>query len=458
MERKTSVLFVLRGAVFIVAFILYILNLFFPNGTLTMMVNVTSILLFFTAIIGVARFYFIMAIVFLLSSVILAITRDVSWSEMMSGFSTMVKLILFIGVIPLISSPIQNYIRTIQKMIQALNHRVSSFQVCQSTTFILGNIINMAAIPISKTMFFQDGTEVEKRVKSELSLRAFGLAMMCSPIGAALALAIDLTNTSWLSLLAINLILVVIGLFLSYYLTKRHRLLEEQKTLSEKVLMEKADFVNLAAVFGPFFLYFLLLIYSERFASIGMMETILISVLPFTFLWSLFLKKVNQWWGACRLQVFQQTPKFFGQFAVIISAGLLTHTIEVTGLNQALTSLLPGTTGSSDFGAFYIPITILLVFILSVFGVHQFVAMIFTSQIIIPETFGINPIVFASALLVGFASGMLGSAFSGATITMSGLLHETSYKVAQKNYLFVFIFIGISSFLLILINFYLTAR
>ena len=458
MERKTSVLFVLRGAVFIVAFILYILNLFFPNGTLTMMVNVTSILLFFTAIIGVARFYFIMAIVFLLSSVILAITRDVSWSEMMSGFSTMVKLILFIGVIPLISSPIQNYIRTIQKMIQALNHRVSSFQVCQSTTFILGNIINMAAIPISKTMFFQDGTEVEKRVKSELSLRAFGLAMMCSPIGAALALAIDLTNTSWLSLLAINLILVVIGLFLSYYLTKRHRLLEEQKTLSEKVLMEKADFVNLAAVFGPFFLYFLLLIYSERFASIGMMETILISVLPFTFLWSLFLKKVNQWWGACRLQVFQQTPKFFGQFAVIISAGLLTHTIEVTGLNQALTSLLPGTTGSSDFGAFYIPITILLVFILSVFGVHQFVAMIFTSQIIIPETFGINPIVFASALLVGFASGMLGSAFSGATITMSGLLHETSYKVAQKNYLFVFIFIGISSFLLILINLYLIAR
>ncbi|AGK53242.1 hypothetical protein B1NLA3E_07400 [Bacillus sp. 1NLA3E] len=438
------------------AFIVYLFNMFFSSQTLEMLLNVISILLFMTAIIGVARFYFIMAFVFLGGSITLAIVRDVSWLDMISGFSTMVKLVLFIGMIPLISTPIENYMSTIKRMIRSLNQRVSSFQVCHLTTFILANFINMAAIPISKTIFFQDGTAEERHVKSELSLRAFGLAMMCSPIGAAVALAIDITGTKWISLLSINLIIIVVGLFLSYQLSKRSRLQISQNIQIEKVIMQKHDYVLLGAIFIPFFLYFIFLLLSERFFSIGMMETIVMSVLPFTFLWSLVIKKVPEWWDTCRLQVFKKTPNFFGQFSVIISAGLLVHTFELTGLNKSLTHMLPGI-GTSSFVFLYIPVAILLVLILSILGVHQFVAMIFTSQIIHPGALGINPIIFASALLVGFASGMLASAFSGATITMSGLLQGTSsYMVARKNYPFSVIFIVISSVVLILLNFMLT--
>ena len=183
-------------------------------------------------------------------------------------------------------------------MIKVLNQRVSSFHVCQFTTFILANIINMAAIPISKTIFFQKDPELDTRVKSELSIRAFGLAMMCSPIGAAIALAIDLTKTSWLSLLSINLILIVFGFVLSYYLTEKGQITNKAGHRTEKVFMDKADFVKLATIIGPFILYFCLLILSERFAPIGMMETIVISVLPFTFLWSVTIKKVRQWWDS----------------------------------------------------------------------------------------------------------------------------------------------------------------
>lgn len=94
-------------------------------------------------------------------------------------------------------------------------------------------------------------------MKSELSLRAFGLAMMCSPIGAAVALAIDITGTKWISLLSINLIIIVVGLFLSYQLSKRSRLQISQNIQIEKVIMQKHDYVLLGAIFIPFFLYFI---------------------------------------------------------------------------------------------------------------------------------------------------------------------------------------------------------
>lgn len=503
MEQRISPLFAIRGLIFIVAFILYVISLFFHSHNLEIMLSGSSILLFITGLIKGGRIYVIMAVTFLLCSIFLSLTKGVSWFQMMSGFTEMTKLILFIGLIPLISAPMENFLDSIQKIIKGMSQKFSSFQMCHLSTFILANITNLAAMPIVKTIFFQDGNELDRKVKSELSIQAYGLAMMCTPIGAAITLAIELTRTNWLSLLSINLIIVIIGLFLSYSLTRKSRLqIVNQKDIEKtpnpatmlptmpivepssypalnkeplfiiteakgnrdlvpdivlgKEKIEKQDLYILAIIFGVFGLFFTFLLISEYFFPIGMMEIILISILPFTFLWGLAIKKVGKWWEAVKTQIFSQTPNAFGQFAVIISAGLLTRTIEITKLNEIFMGVLPGK-GESSFGFIYIIVTILIIFLLSIVGVHQFVAMIFVAHVINPESFGIAPIIFASTLLVGLTSGMVGSSFSGLVITMSSLLKGVpSYEIARKNYAFVFIFIPISTVILILFNFYLT--
>jgi hypothetical protein len=442
---------IFRGIVFSAAFIVYILNMIFPTEIFHNALNITAVLLFITALFRVTAFYFILAIVFLICSIFLTISHE-SWTDMMDGFSLMLKLILFIGMIPLISSPIGNGINTIQKMIRGLSQKVSTFKVCHLSSFLLSNFINMAALPISKSIFFPKGRNQIEEVNAQLSFRAFGLAMMCSPIGAAIALAIDITGTTWLSLLSINLFLIIIGLWLSYYFTKKDRLQVEQERHEEELVIEKQDYFQMGRIFIPLCLYFIFLLASERFFSIGMMETILVSILPFTFIWSAAQRKVDEWWEICRVQIFKQTPNFFGQFAVIISAGLFIHTIESTKLNQSIEKVLPGI-GNAYSASYYIPIIILIVLILSMLGVHQFVAMMFVGQIIKPEAIGLDPTIYASTLLVGFSTGMLASAFSGAAITMSSLLYgPSSYEIAKKNYSFSFIFILISTVLLIVLN------
>lgn len=452
MEHKISPLSFVRGLIFVAALIMYLVSTLFPSSIVTMILYATSILLFITAMIQVARFYFIMSLVFVSFSFGLTWMYELSWQEMASGFSIMVKLVLFIGIIPLTSSPIQGYIRKIEEFISYLSRRVSAFLLCHYTSFTLANFINLAALPISKSLFFQEATDpIKKNINAELTLRSFGLAMMCTPIGAAIGVAIDITGTKWSTLLPINLFLVSIGLFLSYYFTKKSRASFIQVEEKENDL-SKPESRILVAIFAPYCVYFFILLMIDEYSTLGIMEIIVFSILPFTFLWSVALKKVKEWWETFRNQIFEKTPTFFGQFAVIISAGLVIHTMELAGIDEAIVHLLPGV-GSNYASFIYIPLTIFFVLLLAMLGVHQFVAMMFAGKLVHPEAFGIDPTIFSSALLVGFVGGMLASSFSGANILMSNLLPSvSSSEFGRKNYLFTIVFILISTLILVIFN------
>ncbi|WP_223701201.1 hypothetical protein [Sutcliffiella deserti] len=440
------------------ALLVYFINLFIGSNMLAMLLNGLSLMLLLSAMVAAGRFYFIMTAMFLICSVAFLVIWEKSWIEMTNGFSTMVKLILFIGIVPLISFPVQGYVPEIKKMLLALNDKTSSFKVSHYASFILANMINLAALPISKVIFFQDGANrARQMLYGELTIRSFALAMMVTPIGAAIAVAVDLTGTKWSSVLSVNFLIVWLGLFISYALTRKKRELmelREQEHEEGSLPVEKPNYALLVSGFLPFGAYFLFLIISDGSLELGIMELILLSVLPFTFVWSILQKKTVGWWNAVLFQIFQQNPKSFGQYAVIISAGLFLHTIELTGIDEKFSEVLPGI-GLEKAAYFYIPVTIFVVLFLSMLGVHQFVAMIFMGELIDPEWFGIAPTVYASSLLIGFASGMLSSSFSGANILMSNLLSDaSSYELGKKHYLFTFIFICISTAVLVVVNTY----
>jgi hypothetical protein len=456
MNSRIGALFAFRGYVFVAALFMYVLNLLVGSGPFTMLVNAVSIMLFISAVIAAGRVYSIMAMLFLFCSIVFLVIWENSWVEMMNGFSTMVKLILFIGIVPLISYPVQGYVPEIKKLMLVLNQKMSSFKVCHMGTFFLANMINLAALPISKVIFFQDGSNRDRQLLcGELTIRSFALAMMVTPIGAAIAVAIELTGTKWSSVLSINIAIICAGLLLSYVLTRKQQELVESEKKEGCIYTEKPNYRRLASGFLPFGGYFLFLIISDGYFDLGIMELIILSVLPFTLVWSILIKKSAGWVHAVRVQIFQQNQHSFGQYAVIISAGLFLHTIEMTGIDERFIKVLPGL-GSDAAAYFYIPITIFVVLFLSMLGVHQFVAMIFMGELIDPVQFGIAPTIFASALLIGFASGMLSSAFSGANILLSNLLSgASSYDLGRKNYLFTFIFTCVSTAFLILMNAYI---
>lgn len=441
----------LKGTAFIIAFLLYVAESAFQSEIFSIALTFASFLLFLTAIIGANRFYFWMSILLMMSSVLLFVIEGKPIILLLSGFPSLLKLILFISLIPLISYPVGGYVKDLISLVTVWKSKVSFFKLVHYFSFFLSNLINLAAIPIAKVIFIHTGMEGRKRLISiGLIGRSFSIAMMITPIGAAIAVAIELTGTKWMTLLPVNLMLIFVALWLSYTVEKGNR---DNPSLENKPINEEMpDYKRLLSVLVPLCLYFAFLFVIEGTFHFGIMETIALSVLPFTFIWSLFLKDRKGWVEALQNRIFIENPNAYGLYSVIISASLLIYSLEITGIDLVIIQRLPWN-GLESAAYFYIPLTIMIIFTLSLMGVHQFVGMIFVANLIDSASFGINETIFASALLAGFVSGMMASAFSGANILISSIIPEfSSLQIAKNNRLFVWLWMGISSFLLILMN------
>ncbi|QGH33508.1 hypothetical protein GI584_05520 [Gracilibacillus salitolerans] len=444
----------LRAALFVIVFIFFQIELFFPSLLVEMVLNVLSILLFLTAIIRISKFNFGLSSMFILLTIIICISQDIRWSEVIEGFSNMNRLVLFIGLIPLISMPIHDKVPHIQRIIRMVKVKINSVIICISTTFVLANFINLASLPISNSIFCTDDIKKEEQFSfAVLIVRSFGLAMLCTPIGAAVAVAIDMTNASLIYVLLINLLITLIGLYISYRLERPSN--TESADLEKQASFNLTDTKFMVYLFVPFVLYFAILFISNSRFSIGMMESIIVSILPVTLIWSLAIRKVKKWWKFLKNQIVRKVPHLFDQFSVIISAGVVIYVLELVELNHMLISLLQGGE-SPNSGVFYIPATILFILLLSVMGVHQFVTVVFIGELIDPVALGISPTVFACVLLVGFVSAMIASSFSGANILANSLLpFKSSHDFAKRSYRFTILFVIIASIILVIINYFI---
>lgn len=445
-------LFAIRGLAFTAAFIMYLAYTVYPVDFLWTSLTYVSLFLFFTAFIGSGKFYFLVSTLLIVCSILVVMLNGESILHMMAGFADLLKLILFISLIPLISYPAGEFVKDLKVLVAMLNKKAPAYKLAHYFSFFLANLINLAAIPIAKVIFIHKEQQKDRQaITAELIGRSFGIAMMITPVGAAIAMAIDLTGTKWITILPINLVLVVVGLWLSYYMAKRKMRFEDaaEKSVEYDGNLNKR---RLILVFAPLCGYFLFLFLVEWLFHFGIMETIVVSVLPFTFIWSVCLKDAKGWYEGLIVRIFKENPRSFGLYAIIISASLFIHTLEVTGIDHVVMQHLPWI-GVEGAVYFYIPATMLFILALSSVGVHQFIGMIFAAKLINPELFGMDEAVFSSALLVGFVAGMQGSPFSGANILISGLLPQlSSYEIGKNNGVYVLLWICISSILLICIN------
>src|SRR5690554_2236251 len=81
-----NLLFTIRGYIFLIALWLYLVHLFFPFEALVTTLNIITALLVLTAYIGASKFYTVMMLLFLFSSVLLVELRGVAYHQLLDGF------------------------------------------------------------------------------------------------------------------------------------------------------------------------------------------------------------------------------------------------------------------------------------------------------------------------------------------------------------------------------------
>lgn len=449
LDEHTGVRLVLntiRGIFFIGAFILFVLLLFFDEPFLHYSLSCMAALLFLSALKGISRIFGLMSFLFIVSTVIISVMyAQIDWQTFVLGFDYMMYLIIFIGILPVISLPLRigGYMDHIARYIKKLSTYISSYATCNISNFSMGSFVNMAALPISYSLF------INKRSLGPISYhymvlisRSISLTVLWTPVGITVPMSVLLTGASFGPIVAMNLVLSIGGLWLSAYLAKRaygHEEIEGEESESTPFSM-KDDVPILMRIFIPFLLYIIYLLVTNHFTPFNMIEVIIMSIIPIVLIWSLFLSRLREFFHELKLYISTNLPHNYSQFAVLLSAGFFIYTLENVGFIQLAQSSLP------SFSPFleppvYIVATLLVMLGLSQIGVHQFVTFVLVGTIIDPQLFGIHPNVYATTLMTGITLCMTSSPFSGINILMSSLMSGlSSSQVGRHNTQFVIIF------------------
>lgn len=462
------------GIIFAAAFISYMASVFFPIYALKLLASIVAIILLIIAFTKVDRTQLLLTLCFLMASVGLIIGKGIHPIELLSGSLDLLQIVLFIGMVPLVSAPVQPYLQDIQASIQWLGKRVHPEKACSYATYVLSNFISLATIPIGRAVFCHDGLSRQSQlIYGELIIRSFSLAVFSTPVGAVVAFTIDLTGTTWLSLLSVNFVIIGFGLVLNYYMVRKHSkaLIGEQEEVSnvpgrmqgELAPAAEVDISSgslskhlrtLMKISIPFGVYFAVVIILNQSTSFGIIEMLLVSIPPFTFIWFVIQRlSTRQWWLSCKFQVMERTPSFFGQFAVLISGGIFMHLMELAGFKDHVDRFL-AMFDMNWAAILFIPLIIVVIVMLSLLGVHQFIGFVFVGQLIDPQIIGIDLLVFANLLMFGSVTSLMISSFSAATMIMSNMLPgTTSNYFAKRNYKYAAILFAFTCLYLTVLNY-----
>lgn len=419
-------------------FLMYLLTVFLPDAGAVQGALIAMTVMFYVICLKDAGYTeLILNLVFLTGGISLLVASGYPFSASLPGATTMVDLVMFILFVPLISSPIKKYLQVIQDVLTRLKQKMSPLTVSEYFTFIMSLMINLSSVPLNSRIFRADLPESAYPRLIALQNRAFALAILVTPVGAAITLTVSYTGVSYLQLVPVQLLVVSGAMILSRVMVKRDVLYE---TANEEV---NGTFYKreLLAIFLPFLFFLVVLTVMEMQSVYGMMDIILMVVVPYSLVWSLVTGQLRQWKDDAKDQV-KSVTKFFRQFSVILMAGwfiaslnLFLETSDVLDTLATVTQMLP--------------LAVLMVLILSLMvgasliGIHQFVVLVLLLEVFTSmEPFMPMPLL-GSILMLGMVSGMLLSPYSGLNLMVQSTFPGfSSAGVAKLQWRFMAILLG----------------
>lgn len=448
----------MRGYLFLSALILYVINLYTPITIFQNVLNYLSVIIILLGLIGIGRVYGLMAFVFFGLGLWMVIQTGIGWQDVFLGFDHIMYVILFIGVLPLLSMPLKigDYLKHIQRYTQILATRISTFKTTNVATFAMSTLISMASAPIIYSFFVNDRTnEIFKKRIITLISRAGSLAVYWSPVSVGVPMTVSLTGASLESVLICAFTFALGGVWYSGYIAKKTFPVNEDRGDLTQIAFSKKDIFIMSQIIGPYLVYVSILLYLVNNTDYGMINIIVLNVLPLVIIWCIFLGRFRAFCKAFNHYLLEGVSKNYSQFTVLLCAGFCLYIFDISGLMQTVESLLPSFPVLIE-APIYILVIVFLIIFLGQIGVQQFVALLLVASIFGPSHFDMHQTVYALSLLTGFGLSRAVSPFSAINIMLSTLSNQlTSYEVARMNYKFAYIFSAVIILLLIIMNYVL---
>lgn len=420
--------------------ILFLIHYFIEIQWLQYLLVIVSLIAFFGSVSKANRFPRIVGMMMMGVGIIVEWNKGTGIDGISEGIILILPLLSLLTLVPLLSIPLRlgGYFEAISLLLHHLLHQPKKLFIgITGTIFILSPVLNLGSVKIIHE--FLEDLKFPSAMTVKGYIMGFTTAIMWSPYFASVSLVLYYLNVSFneyiLYGISLGLLSLLVGNILFAFWIKRHPLVlgsnmvqidkEIRKQLIKLILLV---LILLAVCLG---------VESITHWSMMVIVCLMSIIVPLiygmiTFDWRRMLPLLIDYRN-------RTVPLMNNEIMLFMSAGMLAFAMKGTTVMNEISSILMVVANQSFF-LFALAILI-LVLVVSYFGIHQIAAVGVLAMQLNPSELGISNVALALVLLLSWSISTALSPFSGLNLMVSRLAGISGMKEGLRvNGLHVFIF------------------
>ncbi|AOM81726.1 hypothetical protein BBEV_0332 [Salisediminibacterium beveridgei] len=436
MEKLQSKLYILFPPVFI----LFIINLFVGSTAGDYVIGLLAMPMLVIAFVGATRLFRLLGGIFIVTGFGLFLYSGLPLTSLPLLMTSTMPLLSFLTVLPWMNSVVRSgrFDRRINDLMKVNVDNLGKMYARSSfTTYFLGVFINLSALSLSQDVLKDSLKGFKKQLTdsfiSRVTLRAFTLALLWSPMEIMVAITVDTTGVSYLAylpwLFLASVTLLVIDWSWNYQTFKGVANIQdgEEKTIT----INRAQMAwKIAQLMLALTVFLASVVTVGNVFDLDFILSVTLVILPFSFLWAWVMGRIRSFlaigWGTWK----GRTNRLQNFVVLFLSLALFSESLNATPFLAVIQEPFYAVSGTPVLILLLVQYTYLA---LSMIGVHPIATIAILGEILQPLFSIINPMSIGMVLIMGaLATATVGT--YGVTVTMTSMnTRQNPYRITLRN-------------------------
>lgn len=432
-------IYILYSSVLIINFIMILIG----YSELDLGISILAIVMLVIAFFKASMLFKVLGFVFVFTGSFLYMTTSVPFSDIIKVFNENLPLLTLFMLLSWMNSIVKSgrYDYLLSKIMKSNTKDLGAlYNRTSLATFSLATFLNMPAITISQDIIKSNLQMVSKRMRNKFinmaSVRSYAMALLWSPLEVIVAVGIFVTDIKYIQVFP-WLILTVIIVFLIDNLFGRmnfgnHSYAKKSSSKS----FTRYEIMKIIYLIGALTIFLILITVVGSFNKFDFITTISLLIVPFSFLWAIFIKRIKRFW-IIGWNTWKASVNGMNNFIVLfislsLFSGGISDSFVASHIHHFLLSF-------SEYPLLLMVCIQIFILLMTLFGVHPVATIGILSGTIGPLMEIIEPISLAIILIISSVSTLAVSTY-GILVTITSFNTEQNpYRITLDNMVFTLI-------------------
>jgi hypothetical protein len=453
---------------FLTVILLYLISIVFLQLNINLIISILCMAIVASTLFFVKRFVRVFGLIFLTLGMIMLANSGAGVKEVISSFGPMLNLLSLFALIPLLALPIKlgHYADGIQN---AIRHKVRTsgqlYIMTSGISYFLSCFMNLATLPMTyysiKPSVSLFPLKNKERFMSRAVTHGFAMPLLWAPVTPIVGIVIEMTGVSWGAMLPYLIPLSILGLCIDWLMgvvisarrPNRYNtsLAENETAAAVETHQSKGNYGKLLHILAAIVLFNITISFIEKQFQLSFLVLVTLLVIPFSFLWCLFLGETKGFFLGLKDHFQTHLLKMKDQFFIFLSAGFFISAVNYSETDQLFNVWI---TSIKDFIGIelFIIMLPLVPLALAFTGLHPAVGLALMAEALDPAALNVAPEILTVSMLGGAVSALLMGPYNATIGLMANIIKDNPFKVSNWNAPFTFTYIGVVMLFLVILQ------